>query len=139
MYSQVQIPVPIHVNTIGFAVIVNFFHQYFSLITLKKLLISWLILHKPQNWYLYNVTDRFRYHQNMLVLARYRYRHQNRCSSNYTNIEILMGATGADGGASAPVWPYKTFLMTGNTVHGWQWSMENSHAALVQLNKARQN
>ena len=37
MYSQVQLPVPIHVNTIEFAVIVNFFIIInFSLITLKK-------------------------------------------------------------------------------------------------------
>ena len=47
--------------------------------------IPWLILHKQQNWYLYNVLDRFRCHQNKLVLAQYQYiliLYQNRCSPN---------------------------------------------------------
>ena len=43
------------------------------------------IMHKQQNWYLYNIHDRFRYHQKMLVLARYRYRYQNWCSPILNN------------------------------------------------------
>ena len=58
MYLQVQVPIPIHGNTIECAVIINFI----SLKTLKNPF-SWLIEDKQQNWYLYNILDRFRYHQ----------------------------------------------------------------------------
>ena len=64
------------------------------LITLKVISIgTWKfmlivdIIHKQQNWYLYNIHDRFRYHQKMLVLARYRYRYQNWCSPTYNQAE----------------------------------------------------
>ena len=35
---------------------------------------------KQQNWYLYNLLDRFQYHQKLLVLVCYLYRYQNWCS-----------------------------------------------------------
>ena len=53
-----------YMETLECVVIINFF-----IIILAWQPISWLIMHKQQNWYLYNVLERFRYHQNMLVLA----------------------------------------------------------------------
>ena len=79
MYSQVQVPIPIHGNTKSqFNLLVDYL-KVSSIGTWKFMLIV-DIMHKQQNWYLYNIHDRFRYHQKMLVLARYRYRYQNWCS-----------------------------------------------------------
>ena len=39
------------------------FLYYFSLTTLEKAIL-WIIMHKQQNWFFYNILDRFRYHQN---------------------------------------------------------------------------
>ena len=81
MYSQVQVPIPIHGNTKSqFNLLVDYL-KVSSIGTWKFMLIV-DIMHKQQNWYLYNIHDRFRYHQKMLVLARYRYRYQNWCSPN---------------------------------------------------------
>ena len=43
MYSQVQVPIPIHGKTTECVIKINFAFLYFSLITLKKT-ISWLRL-----------------------------------------------------------------------------------------------
>ena len=51
MYSQVQVPIPIHVNT---RMCSQFCLWYFSLIILKEN-ISWLIMYNQQNWYLYKI------------------------------------------------------------------------------------
>ena len=75
MYSQVQVPIPIHGDTIECVVKIKFVF----VILLDDFGKNYLMDNNAQtteNWYLYNVPDRFRYHQKMLVLARYRYRYQ---------------------------------------------------------------
>ena len=71
MHSQVQVSIPVHGALCSVQSQINLLVDYLKVSSIGtwKFMLIVDIMHKQQNWYLYNIHDRFRYHQKMLVLA----------------------------------------------------------------------